>query len=56
MEARIGATTNIVDVYVNYLRRKLHDRPPASVIQTVRGSGYMIPLAMETEARLSAAD
>jgi DNA-binding response OmpR family regulator len=48
--------TNIVDVYVNYLRRKLHDRPPASVIRTVRGSGYMIPLAMETEARLSAAD
>jgi len=23
-------TTNIVDVYVNYLRRKLKDPPPAS--------------------------
>jgi len=36
-------TTNIVDVYVNYLRRKLRDRPPGSLIRTVRGRGYMIP-------------
>jgi DNA-binding response OmpR family regulator len=36
-------TTNIVDVYVNYLRRKLVDPPPGSLIRTVRGRGYMIP-------------
>jgi DNA-binding response OmpR family regulator len=36
-------TTNIVDVYVNYLRRKLHDPPPGHLIRTVRGKGYVIP-------------
>lgn len=37
-------TTNIVDVYVNYLRRKLKDPSPGKLIRTVRGRGYMIPL------------
>lgn len=36
-------TTNIVDVYVNYLRRKLNDPPPGRLIRTVRGRGYMVP-------------
>jgi DNA-binding response OmpR family regulator len=47
------ADTNVVDVYVNYLRRKLHDAVPrrrtdgggeaaAPIIQTVRGLGYSI--------------
>ena len=36
-------TTNIVDVYVNYLRRKLADPPPGRLIRTVRGQGYMVP-------------
>jgi DNA-binding response OmpR family regulator len=36
-------TTNIVDVYVNYLRRKLKDPPPGELIRTVRGQGYVIP-------------
>jgi DNA-binding response OmpR family regulator len=36
-------TTNIVDVYVNYLRRKLKDPPPGKFIQTVRGQGYTVP-------------
>lgn len=35
-------TTNIVDVYVNYLRRKLEDPPPGRLIRTVRGQGYMV--------------
>jgi len=35
-------TTNIVDVYVNYLRRKLNDPPPGRLIRTVRGQGYTI--------------
>jgi DNA-binding response OmpR family regulator len=30
-------TTNIVDVYINYLRRKLKDPPPGHLIRTVRG-------------------
>jgi DNA-binding response OmpR family regulator len=36
-------TTNIVDVYVNYLRRKLKDPPPGQLIRTMRGQGYMVP-------------
>ncbi len=36
-------TTNIVDVYVNYLRRKLQDPLPGRLIRTVRGQGYMVP-------------
>ena len=40
-------TTNIVDVYVNYLRRKLHDPAPGRIIRTVRGQGYLV--AFETD-------
>jgi DNA-binding response OmpR family regulator len=40
-------TTNIVDVYINYLRRKLGDAAGDSLIRTVRGRGYVIPSAME---------
>ena len=39
-----STSTNIVDVYVNYLRRKLGDAGEASLIQTVRGEGYAIGL------------
>jgi DNA-binding response OmpR family regulator len=31
---------NVVDVYINYLRRKLDTAPGGSLIQTVRGQGY----------------
>ena len=44
-------TTNIVDVYVNYLRRKLKDPPPGHLIRTVRGQGYVVP--SEAEIALS---
>jgi len=37
-------TTNIVDVYINYLRRKLQDAPPGELIRTVRGKGYVVPM------------
>ena len=40
-------TTNIVDVYVNYVRRKLQDAPPGRFIRTVRGEGYMVSGADE---------
>jgi len=40
-------TTNIVDVYVNYLRRKLKDPPPGYLLRTVRGHGYVVPSEAE---------
>jgi DNA-binding response OmpR family regulator len=40
-------TTNIVDVYINYLRRKLEDPPPGRLIRTVRGQGYTVPSEVE---------
>ena len=43
-------TTNIVDVYVNYLRRKLKDPPPGVLIRTVRGQGYTVPPEQEIAA------
>jgi|SRR5262252_4475014 len=36
------ATTNVVDVYVNYLRRKVDDGFSPALIQTVRGVGYQL--------------
>lgn len=43
-------TTNIVDVYVNYLRRKIFDPAPGRLIRTVRGRGYIVPLESELAA------
>ncbi len=43
-------TTNIVDVYINYLRRKIADPAPGQLIRTVRGRGYMVPLESELAA------
>jgi DNA-binding response OmpR family regulator len=37
-----ATSTNVVDVYVNYLRRKLSDSGTDTRIQTVRGEGYAI--------------
>ena len=48
-------TTNIVDVYVNYLRRKLKDPPPGQLIRTVRGQGYVVPSDAELAALAAAA-
>jgi DNA-binding response OmpR family regulator len=33
---------NVVDLYVHYLRRKLDRRGRPSIIQTVRGTGYLV--------------
>ena len=35
-------TSNIVDVYVGYLRRKLESPSGARVIETVRGVGFRL--------------
>jgi DNA-binding response OmpR family regulator len=48
-------TTNIVDVYVNYLRRKLKDPTPGQLIRTVRGQGYVVPGQREPGVGLVAA-
>jgi DNA-binding response OmpR family regulator len=46
------AGTNVVDVYVNYLRKKLSAGGPQDgalepLIETVRGEGYMIGMGLE---------
>ena len=35
-------TTNVVDVYINYLRNKVDRDQPRKLIQTVRGVGYRL--------------
>ncbi|MCG6893701.1 MAG: response regulator transcription factor [Desulfobacteraceae bacterium] len=34
--------TNVIDVYVNYLRKKIDTDPEAKLIHTVRGVGYVM--------------
>ena len=34
--------TNVVDVYISYLRAKLNDTDKESYVQTVRGTGYVL--------------
>jgi len=43
-------TTNVVDVYINYLRRKIDDGHPIKLIQTVRGVGYTLKAPAEIPA------
>lgn len=39
---RSEATSNVVDVYVGHLRRKIDRQGEASLIETVRGRGYVL--------------
>jgi DNA-binding response OmpR family regulator len=41
----LDPNTNIVDVYINYLRKKVDQDSEAPLVQTVRGVGYMIKAA-----------
>lgn len=34
--------TNVVDVYIRYVRQKLEAANPTPLIQTVRGVGYVL--------------
>jgi two-component system, OmpR family, copper resistance phosphate regulon response regulator CusR len=43
-------TTNVVDVYINYLRRKIDDGHAIKLIQTVRGVGYALKAPAEVLA------
>ena len=52
------ATTNVLDVYVNYLRRKLGavSDVPVALIETVRGIGYRMaarPAELPAAARIA---
>jgi two-component system copper resistance phosphate regulon response regulator CusR len=38
----VDPLTNVVDVYINYLRKKLDEDKHKPLIQTVRGRGYLI--------------
>jgi two-component system copper resistance phosphate regulon response regulator CusR len=40
-------TTNVVDVYINYLRRKIDDGHPVKLIHTARGVGYGVSAPAE---------
>ena len=48
-------TTNVVDVYINYLRRKVDDGHAVKLIHTARGVGYELsgPAGAESSAQLS---
>lgn len=39
---QVDPLTNVVDVYINYLRRKLEEDRHNPLIHTVRGSGYVL--------------
>lgn len=47
-----SSATNVVDVYVNYLRRKLDEGGKAHLIETVRGQGYRIATSAQPPMRL----
>ncbi len=55
-QAHSDANTNLVDVYINYLRRKLNDGRENSLIQTVRGSGYAIRVPDAGASRMTLAE
>jgi DNA-binding response OmpR family regulator len=44
------STTNVVDVYVNYLRKKIDAESRPKLIRTIRGVGYQIGGEKENEA------
>ena len=39
---RYGEPTNVIDVHISKLRRKIDAGGAPSMIQTVRGSGYIL--------------
>ncbi len=41
-DSRFDPTSNVIDVYINYLRAKIDDGSSAKLIHTVRGRGYVL--------------
>jgi len=48
-----NTTTNVVDVYVNYLRKKLDEGARVKLIRTIRGVGYEFGPSGISETSLS---
>jgi DNA-binding response OmpR family regulator len=44
-EYQFDSGTNVVDVYIQRLRRKIDDGEPTKLIQTVRRAGYRVEAA-----------
>jgi len=42
LRALSATMTNVVDVYINYLRRKVDSGYDRALIRTIRGVGYQI--------------
>ncbi len=42
-DIHFDSDTSVIDVYINYLRKKLDDGSGRQLIETVRGVGYRIP-------------
>ncbi len=41
-DIHFDSSTNVIDVYIKYLRNKIDDAHPKKLIQTVRGRGYTL--------------
>ncbi|MEO6200537.1 MAG: response regulator transcription factor [Cryobacterium sp.] len=41
-DSELDIDSNVIEVYIGYLRRKLDDRRPRGLIETVRGVGYRL--------------
>ncbi len=48
-DMNFDSDTNVIDVAIRRLRRKIDDDYPIKIIQTVRGMGYMVDLPDEVE-------
>jgi DNA-binding response OmpR family regulator len=46
-----GTVTNVVDVYINYLRKKIDTKEDCKLIHTVRGVGYRLHSGAHTGKR-----
>ena len=42
LEVAAAGNSNVVDVYVRYVRNRIHDTEESRIIETVRGIGYVI--------------
>ncbi|MGH2464307.1 MAG: winged helix-turn-helix domain-containing protein, partial [Candidatus Limnocylindrales bacterium] len=49
-DADFAAESNVVEVYIRSLRRKVDEGRRNGLIETVRGSGYRVRAAPETAA------
>ena len=49
----LDSFTNIIDVYVNYLRKKVDYRADSKLIHTVRGVGYLFGGKLLSNAQLN---